>query len=56
MATVSEENDIRAFKITVTEEPHFNIIKSDKRSRVQDTAITAEALLPDGPYNLWRPG
>jgi hypothetical protein len=23
---------------------------------VQDTAITAEALLPDGPYNLWKGG
>jgi hypothetical protein len=28
----------------------------DKRSRVQDTAITAEALLPGGPYDLWRSG
>ncbi len=56
VVTVSLTNDIHAFRITVTEEPHFNIIKSDKRSRVQDTSITAEALLPDGPYNLWRPG
>ena len=31
-------------------------IKEDKRSRVQDTAITAEALLPDGPYDLWKEG
>jgi hypothetical protein len=23
---------------------------------VQDTAISAEALMPDGPYNLWRNG
>ena len=56
VVTVSEKNEIQAFKITVTDEPHFNIIKADKRSRVQDTAIAAEALLPDGPYNLWRPG
>lgn len=56
VVTVSEKDEIQAFKITVTEEPHFNIIKSDKRSRVQDTAITAEALLPDGPYNLWKNG
>ncbi|MCF6159587.1 MAG: ATP-binding protein [wastewater metagenome] len=56
VVTISEKNDVQAFKITVTEDPHFNIIKSDSRSRVQDTAITAEALLPDGPYNLWRPG
>ncbi len=56
VVTVSEKDEAQAFKITVNEEPHFNIIKGDKRSRVQDTAITAEALLPDGPYNLWRSG
>jgi hypothetical protein len=56
VVTVSEKDDAQAFKITVTDEPHFNVIKNDKRSRIQDTAITAEALLPDGPYNLWRAG
>ena len=56
VVTVSEKDEAQAFKITVTEEAHFNIIKGDKRSRMQDTPVTAEALLPDGPYNLWRPG
>jgi hypothetical protein len=56
VVTVSEKDEAHAFKITVTEEPQFNIIKVDKRSRLQDTPITAEALLPDGPYNLWRTG
>lgn len=56
MVTVSEKDEVQAFKITITEDPHFNIIKADKRARVQDTAITAEALLPEGPYNLWRSG
>jgi len=56
VVTVSEKDEAQAFKITVTDDPHFNIIKSDKRSRMQDTPVTAEALLPDGPYNLWRPG
>jgi hypothetical protein len=56
VVTVSEKNEAQAFKINVTDEPHFNIIKNDPRSRVQDSAITAEALLPDGPYNLWREG
>ena len=56
VVTVSEKDEPQAFKITITDEPHFNVIKADKRSRVQDTAITAEALLPDGPYNLWRSG
>ncbi len=56
VVTVSEKNEVQAFKINVTEDPHFSIIKSDSRSRVQDSPITAEALLPDGPYNLWREG
>ncbi|HFD86265.1 MAG TPA: ATP-binding protein [Gammaproteobacteria bacterium] len=56
VVTVSEKNEVQAFKINVTEAPHFSIIKSDSRSRVQDSPITAEALLPDGPYNLWREG
>jgi hypothetical protein len=54
--TVSEKDESQAFKITVTDEPQFSIIKGDKRSRIQETPIAAEALLPDGPYNLWRKG
>src|SRR5690606_23412479 len=56
VVTVSDKDDAQAFKITVTDDPHFETIKSDARSRVQDTAITAEALLPDGPYNRWKGG
>ena len=56
VVTVSEKDEAQAFKITVTDDPHFTIIKTDDRSRMKDTPITAEALLPDGPYNLWRPG
>jgi hypothetical protein len=56
VVTVSEKNEVQAFKITVTEDPHFTTIKGDKRSRIQDTAITAEALLPGGPYDLWKEG
>lgn len=56
VVTVSEKDEIQAFKINVMDEPHFSIIKNDPRSRVQDSSITAEALLPDGPYNLWREG
>ena len=56
VVTVSEKDEAHAFKITVTDEPHFTTIKNDSRSRVQDTAITAEALLPDGPYALWKEG
>lgn len=56
VVTVSEKNDVQAFKITVTDDPHFTTIKSDKRARIQDSAITAEALLPGGPYDLWKDG
>jgi hypothetical protein len=54
VVTVSDKDEDQAFKITVTDEPHFETIKNDSRSRVQDTAVTAEALLPEGPYNLWK--
>jgi hypothetical protein len=56
VVTVSEKDEVQAFKINVTDEPHFNTVKNDSRSRVQDSPITAEALLPDGPYSLWREG
>jgi hypothetical protein len=53
---VSEKNEVQAFKLSVDSEPLFAKIKSDSRSRIHDTAISAEALLPDGPYDLWRAG
>jgi hypothetical protein len=56
VVTVSEKDEVQAFKINVTDEPHFTTVKNDSRSRVQDSSITAEALLPDGPYSLWREG
>lgn len=56
VVTVSERNEIEAFKITVGDDPLFSLIKGDKRSRIQETAVSAEALLPDGPYDLWREG
>jgi len=54
--TLSEKNEIVAYKLTVGTEPLFNTIKNDPRVRIQETPVTAEALLPDGPYNLWREG
>jgi hypothetical protein len=56
VVTVSDKNEDQAFKITVTDEPHFETIKNDPRSRVKDTAVDADALLPGGPYNLWKDG
>lgn len=56
VVTVSDKNDVHAFKIAVASEPLFTRIKSDPRARIQETAVSAEALLPEGPYNLWRNG
>jgi hypothetical protein len=56
VVTVSEKNEVQSFKITVNSEPLFNLIKKDSRSRIQETAVSAEALLPEGPYDLWREG
>lgn len=56
VVTVSEKNEIQAFKVTPGEESLFSTIKSDTRSRIVETAVTAEALLPEGPYDLWKEG
>jgi hypothetical protein len=56
VVTVSDKDDVHAFKIGISDDPHFETIKKDSRSRVRETAITAEALLPGGPYNLWKGG
>lgn len=54
VVTVSEQDEPQAFKITVGDDPHFTTIKNDGRARVRDAPVTAEALLPGGPYDLWR--
>lgn len=56
VVTVSETNDIQCFKLGVTDEPFFASLKADNRSRLQETKITAESLLPGGPYDLWQQG
>lgn len=56
VVTVSEKNDVEAFKVTVGADPLFNVIKASPRSRIQETPVNAEALLPGGPYNLWHEG
>ena len=55
--TVSDKNDIQAFNVILRDNtPLFNVIKADKQSRILEEVVTAEALLPDGPYNLWHEG
>lgn len=57
VVTVSDKNDIQAFKIVLRDHtPLFNVIKADPQSRILEGAVTAEALLPGGPYNLWHEG
>ena len=56
VVTVSEKNEAQTFKVVVGDEPLFNIIKRDPRARIQETPVTAAALLPGGPYDLWREG
>lgn len=56
VVTVGESNGVHAFRIAVSDEPLFTTIKSDRRSRIQETEISAEALMPGGPYDLWREG
>ena len=56
VVTVSAKNEVEAFRITPGTDPLFVTLKGDKRSRLQESTISPEALLPEGPYNLWRPG
>ena len=54
VVTVSASDAIHAFRVVIGDEPLFTTIKADRRSRIQETAISAEAMLPGGPYDLWR--
>ena len=54
VVTVSADNEVQAFKTQVSDAPLFGTIKSDSRSRIQETAISPDAVLPGGPYKLWR--
>jgi hypothetical protein len=56
VVTVAAKGEVEAFRITASGEPVFETVKNDKRSRIQESAISPEALLPDGPYALWRAG
>ncbi|MBP7559877.1 MAG: ATP-binding protein [Armatimonadetes bacterium] len=57
VVTLDAKGEVQAFKLSVDEsEPLFAIVKADKRSRIQETAVSADALLPGGPYDLWHAG
>ena len=54
VVTANDRNEVHAFKLRASAGPLFPEIKNDERSRIKETAINAEALLPDGPYGVWR--
>lgn len=54
--TVDADGDAVAFKVPAGETSLFAQIKNHDRSRIQDSAIAPEAILPGGPYDLWREG
>ena len=54
VVTMNESNDVHAFKLGAGTGPLFAAIKNDERARIKETPVDAEALLPDGPYDLWR--
>ena len=56
VVTVDESNAVHAFKLAAGAGPLFAEIKNDARARIKETAMDAAALLPDGPYDLWREG
>jgi hypothetical protein len=54
--SVDDKNQIQAYRITPSSDPLFAAIKRDTRVRIQETSVSADALLPGGPYELWREG
>ena len=56
VVTVGEDNAVHAFRLAGGAGPLFAEIKNDGRARIKETAVDAAALLPDGPYDLWREG
>src|SRR5262245_29384891 len=56
VVTVSEKNEIQAFKIQVEGTPLFQAIADEPKTRITKAEINAEAILPEGPYDLWREG
>lgn len=56
VVTVSESNEVHAFRLQAGDGSLFTRIKADSRSRIRDTAVHADALLPGGPYDLWAEG
>ena len=54
VVTTDTENRVHAFRLSAEGGPLFAQIQADARARIRDTAVEPAALLPDGPYELWR--
>lgn len=52
--TVNAAGGEQAFKLPGAAGPLFLEVKNDERTRIRETPVDAEALLPGGPYDLWR--
>ncbi|MCL6581642.1 MAG: hypothetical protein K6U08_08535, partial [Firmicutes bacterium] len=56
VVTIGRGGGPEAFRVTVGDRPLFEVITADERSRIRASALAADALLPGGPYDLWREG
>lgn len=54
VVTVGPDNEAQAFRLKGSTEPLFLEIKNEEKARIRDTPVNAAALLPEGPYDLWR--
>jgi hypothetical protein len=53
--TTAEDDSVKAFKVTLDDaKTLFQSIKDDKDSRILETALDPDLLLPGGSYDLWR--
>lgn len=53
VVTMSEANEVQAFKVSPSADGLFAAIKAEEKARIQETTIEPTALLPGGPYDVW---
>ena len=56
VVTVNEQNEVHAFKLPGSGQPLFEEVKEHEKARIVDTPVNPEALLPEGPFDLWEEG
>ena len=54
VVTLNESGETQAFRLPADGGLLFAQIKGDERSRIKETVVDAQALLPEGPYGLWQ--